>query len=90
LLVADRELERRQLGWRTPIMPVAVGLYLPFGLGVAILIGSLARKVPRWRGAGNDGGPGLLFAAGMVAGEALMGVAIGAMVTTGLKLPLFH
>jgi putative OPT family oligopeptide transporter len=90
LLLADHELERRQLGWRTPVMPVAVGLYLPFGLGVAILIGSLARKVPRWKGASNDGGPGLLFAAGMVAGEALMGVAIGAMVTTGLKLPLFH
>jgi uncharacterized oligopeptide transporter (OPT) family protein len=31
----------------------------------------------------------LLFAAGLVAGEALMGVAGGAVVTLGVKLPLF-
>ncbi len=33
-------------------------------------------------------GPGLLFAAGLVAGEALMGVLSGALVTAGIKLPL--
>jgi uncharacterized oligopeptide transporter (OPT) family protein len=30
-----------------------------------------------------------LFAAGLVAGEALMGVVSGAVVTAGIKLPLF-
>jgi uncharacterized oligopeptide transporter (OPT) family protein len=34
-------------------------------------------------------GAGLLFAAGLVAGEALMGVVSGAVVTAGIKLPLF-
>ena len=34
-------------------------------------------------------GPGILFAAGLVAGEALMGVANGALVTAGVRLPLF-
>jgi hypothetical protein len=31
----------------------------------------------------------LLIAAGMVAGEALTGVVSGALVTAGIKLPLF-
>jgi uncharacterized oligopeptide transporter (OPT) family protein len=38
----------------------------------------------------NNSGPGLLFAAGLVAGEALMGVLSGALVTAGLKLPLMR
>jgi uncharacterized oligopeptide transporter (OPT) family protein len=68
-------------------MPVAIGLYLPFGLSVTILLGSMAR---RWRGGDSEGsGPGVLFAAGLIAGEALMGVAGGALVTAGIRLPLF-
>ena len=70
----------------TPIMPVAIGLYLPFGLSVTIFIGAL---IGEWLGKEEEGGPKLLFAAGMVAGEALMGVATGALVTAGIRLPLF-
>jgi len=36
-----------------------------------------------------ESGPGILLAAGLVAGEALMGVASGAMVTAGIRLPIF-
>jgi len=85
LAIIDRQLERRDSSWRTPIMPVAIGLYLPFGLSVAILIGALA-SIGRPR---EEGGSGILFAAGLVAGEALMGVASGALVTMGVHLPLF-
>jgi putative OPT family oligopeptide transporter len=85
--VCDAWLERSGSTWRTPIMPVAIGLYLPLGLSVAIFAGSLARG--RIGGRESDGaGSGVLFAAGMVAGEALMGVATGAMVTAGISLPL--
>lgn len=80
----DQWLERRASSWRTPIMPVAIGLYLPLGLSVSILIGSLA-SIGRPR---EEGGAGILFAAGLVAGEALMGVASGALVTAGIRLPL--
>jgi putative OPT family oligopeptide transporter len=84
----DRYLERIGSKWRTPIMPAAIGLYLPFGLSVAIFIGALAHSL-----FGPDeeaeSGPGILLAAGLVAGEALMGVASGAMVTAGIKLPIF-
>jgi putative OPT family oligopeptide transporter len=85
---SDRYLERSGSKWRTPIMPAAIGLYLPFGLSVAIFIGALAHSL---FGSENEAesGPGILLAAGLVAGEALMGVASGAMVTAGIKLPIF-
>jgi putative OPT family oligopeptide transporter len=88
LVAVDRMLERRGARWRTPVMPVAIGLYLPLGLSVAIFVGSLTRLTRREGDRDSNSGPGLLFAAGLVAGEALMGVLSGALVTAGLKLPL--
>jgi uncharacterized oligopeptide transporter (OPT) family protein len=85
LAVGDVLAERSSSSWRAPIMPVAIGLYLPFGLSVTIFVGALAGG---WLGQEAEGGPRLLFAAGMVAGEALMGVATGALVTAGISLPL--
>lgn len=84
LAILDDYLERRESSWRTPIMPVAIGLYLPFGLSVTILVGALFGVIRKR----DDSGSGLLFAAGMVAGEALMGVLSGGLVTAGLRLPL--
>ncbi len=86
LAVSDAIAERAGSSWRTPIMPLAIGLYLPFGLSVTIFIGAL---IGAWLGKEEEGSPRLLFAAGMVAGEALMGVATGALVTAGVKLPIF-
>ena len=85
---SDRYLERRGSKWRTPIMPAAIGLYLPLGLSVTIFVGALAHSLfgPE---DGAESGPGILLAAGLVAGEALMGVASGAMVTAGIRLPIF-
>jgi putative OPT family oligopeptide transporter len=88
LAASDTVLAAVDSTWRTPIMPVAIGLYLPFGLSVAILLGAMIRARFGHQ-EGELGGTGLLFAAGMVAGEALMGVATGAMVTSGIRLPLF-
>jgi putative OPT family oligopeptide transporter len=84
----DRYLERAGSSWRTPIMPVAIGLYLPFGLSVTIFLGALVHSIFGSENA-DESGPGILFAAGLVAGEALMGVASGALVTAGIRLPLF-
>jgi putative OPT family oligopeptide transporter len=86
--LSDRYLERRGSKWRTPIMPAAIGLYLPFGLSVAIFLGALAHSL-FGPDENAESGPGILLAAGLVAGEALMGVASGAMVTAGIKLPIF-
>jgi putative OPT family oligopeptide transporter len=88
LAVLDRRQERRGSNWRTPIMPVALGLYLPFGLTVAIALGAVIHALIAPDDT-DESGPGLLLAAGLVAGEALMGVASGALVTAGIKLPIF-
>ncbi len=85
---SDRYLERSGSRWRTPIMPAAIGLYLPFGLSAAIFVGALAHSLFGPEDAAESG-PGILLAAGLVAGEALMGVASGAMVTAGVRLPIF-
>jgi putative OPT family oligopeptide transporter len=88
LAVLDRALEQRGAKWRTPIMPVALGLYLPFGLSVAIALGAVIHALVAPEET-KESGPGLLLAAGLVAGEALMGVASGVLVTTGVRLPIF-
>jgi len=85
---SDRYLERIGSKWRTPIMPAAIGLYLPFGLSAAIFVGALAHALFGPEDTAESG-PGVLLAAGLVAGEALMGVASGAMVTAGGRLPIF-
>jgi len=86
--LADGYLERMGSKWRTPIMPAAIGLYLPLGLSVTIFIGALAHSFFGPEDAAESG-PGILLAAGLVAGEALMGVASGAIVTAGVRLPIF-
>ena len=63
---------------RVPVMPVAIGMYLPVGLGVTMFAGGLLRfAVERRRGAGDsDCDTGTLFSAGLVAGEGLCGIAL--------------
>jgi putative OPT family oligopeptide transporter len=55
----------------------AVGLYLPVGLSVGVMIGGLVR----WARSGFDAeesgeDPGVLYSSGLIAGEALIGIAI--------------
>ena len=60
-----------------PVMPVAIGLYLPVGLSVTMFVGGLLRwGMSRMRGEGATKveGTGTLFSAGLVAGEGLCGI----------------
>jgi putative OPT family oligopeptide transporter len=87
LYLLDIRLERRGTGWRTPPMPLALGLYLPLGLSVAIALGALVRAAIGTRQK-DEADSGVLFSAGMVAGEALTGILTAALVTAGVKLPI--
>jgi putative OPT family oligopeptide transporter len=79
VIALDEYLERRGAAWRAPVLAVAIGIYLPLELAVPILAGGLIAHVaaPRQRpgearaGAGRNG---LLFAAGLITGEALIGI----------------
>ena len=62
--------------FRVPVMPVAIGMYLPVGLGVTMFVGGLLRWVVDWRRGGNASGEdsGTLLSAGLIAGEGLCGI----------------
>lgn len=60
-----------------PALPFAVGMYLPLGLSTPIMLGGLVSWwVGRKRKTKTDYDPGVLTAAGMVAGKGLMGVTL--------------
>ena len=61
---------------RVPVMPVAIGMYLPVGLSVTMFVGGLLRlAVSRLQGEGSaKEETGTLFSAGLVAGEGLCGI----------------
>lgn len=62
---------------RVPVMPVAIGMYLPVGLSVTMFAGGLLRmavsRLPG-EGAAKVEETGTLFSAGLVAGEGLCGI----------------
>ena len=71
-----------------PVLPVAIGLYLPLELSAAIMVGGLIRWVAdrfadekdRESGAGG----GILFCSGMIAGEGLVGILLAILAVLGV------
>ena len=62
--------------FRVPVMPFAIGIYLPFGLNATVFAGGMIRKwVNHLRGQQAEGeDAGTLFSAGLIAGEGLCGI----------------
>ena len=89
IIMLDKRQEKRQATFRLPVLAVAVGIYLPFELSVPIFLGGLVawgvklsakrkNKLPP-DGSLKDGDEGisnngLLFASGLITGEALVGI----------------
>ena len=83
LIILDEILAMKGSKFRTPVMPVAVGIYLPLSLGVPIFLGGIVRYfVDKAKGAKGEGltDPGVLGAAGLITGEALMGIVFAALI----------
>ena len=85
IIVLDEVLKARGATFRTPVLAAAVGIYLPLELMTPIFIGGVIAHLVerRLRAQGTDEAgleranrKGLLFAAGMITGEALMGIGI--------------
>jgi len=78
VIFLDEALRRRGSSFRTPVLAVAVGMYLPYGISLPIFIGGmLSHFAHRTRGDSGEEGlasRGMLYAAGMIAGESLTGV----------------
>ena len=76
VILLDRRQERRGSEFRLPVLAVALGIYLPFKLSAAIFVGGIIAAMAK-RAIGERREPsqrGLLFAAGLITGEALMGI----------------
>jgi putative OPT family oligopeptide transporter len=99
-----------------PVLPVAIGIYLPFTLSIPIFLGGGIRymtdavlkkkfgsaeeeELSDWELAVKQTNitpkekairTGLLFTAGLVAGEALMGVVIAVLIVLGIQLAIFE
>ena len=88
LIALDKVLESKQSSFRTPVLAVAVGIYLPLELDMTIGLGgivawaiarSLATRRVQLADRYDDAvraseGRGLLFASGLITGEALVGI----------------
>lgn len=69
-----------------PVLPFAVGLYLPIHLSVPIMVGGLLRLIyEKRKGKEKAKERGILYASGMIAGEGIIGIllAVFAMVPFG-------
>ena len=77
VILFDHRQATRNAAFRLPVLAVALGIYLPLKLSAAIFVGGLIAEFARRRGADQEARAahqGLLFAAGLVTGEALMGI----------------
>ena len=85
VIAFDGWLKSRNSNFRVPVLAFAIGIYLPLELMVPIFLGGLlAHLVERKHGVHpHDESardrihrPGMLFSAGLITGEALMGIGI--------------
>jgi len=75
IIVADQVLKARGSSFRMPVLAVAVGIYLPLELSVPIFVGGLVSQAAgRALGGRQESSRGLLFASGLITGEALVGI----------------
>jgi putative OPT family oligopeptide transporter len=85
VIILDQILKARNAPFRVPVLAAAIGIYLPLETMVPIFLGGLLNYlVTRTFGKGlseeeseKRNRTGMLFAAGLITGEALMGILIG-------------
>ena len=77
---------------RIPVMPFAIGLYLPIYLNATIMIGGVVRMLMDGRKNVDEktkeqqSTDGTLYCAGMIAGEGLVGIALAILAVAGISL----
>ena len=83
VIALDEYLKHIGSTFRTPVLAVTIGIYLPLELAVPIFLGGLihfatkrfhARQQTAKEQIEKSGRNGLLFASGLITGEALMGI----------------
>jgi putative OPT family oligopeptide transporter len=92
IIAMDLYLQKKGSSFRMPILAVAIGFYLPFELSSPIFIGGIIASLVARRTKGESQN-GILFASGLITGEALMGILIAipiiALAKWNVKFPLW-
>jgi len=83
VIILDEYLKHKESTFRTPVLAVTIGIYLPLELAVPIVLGGVvnyavtrshARRKTPIEDVETSKRNGLLFASGLITGEALMGI----------------
>ena len=73
---------------RIPVLPVAIGIYLPVQLNACIMVGGLIRlffdRMKEGKKKNNIISNGILFCSGMIAGEGLVGIVLAILAVVGV------
>ena len=90
ILIGDSFLESKNTKFRLHLMPIAVGMYLPFGLSTPILIGGLLAHFILSENDSNQEPDrvlqkGVLLSSGLIAGESLMGILLAFVAGAGIQ-----
>ena len=78
-----------------PVLPFAIGLYLPISLNSAIMVGGIIHLISKRINPNKENiQHGVLFSSGLVAGDACMGVVIALLTVLNIipagKLGFLH
>ncbi len=90
ITVCDFFLELKNYKFRLHLMPIAVGIYLPFGLSTPILLGGLISYFVQNQNDSQKSSDkildnGLLLSSGLIAGESLMGLLLAFIASLGIN-----
>ena len=92
ILIADSAIFQKSKNgeFRLHLMPIAVGMYLPFGLSTPILAGGLLAHFITLKSSSIEKPDnllqnGVLLSSGLIAGESLMGILLALLASAGIK-----
>ena len=83
IISLDKYLEHKNIKFPIPVLAVAVGIYLPIELSSTMFLGGIIAWMVHWYGKrnnhtegemSNSNRKGILFASGLITGEALVGI----------------
>jgi putative OPT family oligopeptide transporter len=84
-ILIDNALREKFDTFRLPVLACAVGLYLPLSLSTGIFLGGLCSEIRRKLSGDSSMEFGGLLAAGLVTGEALCGILIACLLSSGIE-----
>ena len=71
-----------------PVLPVAIGIYLPIHLNAGVMAGGLVRLILEKRKYASEKEKGVLYSSGMIAGEGVVGILLAIFAVLNINLDI--